>query len=171
MRHCRLRGSPPSSPSPCSLGPSGPPRRGLSVLPSRVSGRKGEERRGGRRVSQSRRRWTRSCALIKYYVRLTECHARKRRRFPLDLSILRSPFEDHPFRASSSSRVSSFGSSVDRRMATIAGVVVEDVIWPSYFSLRFGYRLPYDNRDINNVRRETNSFLDLLLIIVIGFVF
>lgn len=55
-------------------GPSGPLWRGLSALPSRVpQERRAEEPERSSRVSQSRRRWTHLCALIKYYARLTEC--------------------------------------------------------------------------------------------------
>lgn len=58
-----------------------PALRGAACPPSLlVSRRRGEQRsRSDRRASQSRRRWTRLCALIKYYARLTECRARKRR--------------------------------------------------------------------------------------------
>jgi len=133
-----------------SLGPSGPPRRGLSVLPSRVPReRAGEERRADRRVSQSRRRWTRSCALIKYYVRLTECRARKRRR-----SSSVCPSFDRPLRIIPSARlrlhVSSFESSVDRRMASIAGCYMAIL----FLSFTF-YCLPNDSTNINS---EMKSF-------------
>jgi len=140
MRHCRLRGSPPPYSRPWAL-----PALRDAACPSSRGERVREERRVDRRVSQSRRRWTRSCALIKYYVRLTECRARKRRRSPCIC-----PSFDRPL-GSSLPRIFVFvSSSVDRSMATVAGVVVE---WPSdLFSFRFKYRLSYDNKETRDVK-------------------
>lgn len=89
MRHCRLHVLPlhPFFLLASSSSRSGPfrPLHDAACPPFlSVSCRRGERRsRSDRRVSQSRRRWTRLCALIKYYARLTECRARKRRDFCL----------------------------------------------------------------------------------------